>query len=52
VDYGSLQTVTNNFTRNTTRINCSKVIKLSIHPKFHTCEHLHDYFPRAENIRK
>ena len=52
VDYGSLQTVTNNFTRNTTRINCSKVIKLSMHPKLNTFEYLHDYFPRAENIRK
>lgn len=51
VDYDSLQTVTYNFTRNTTRINCSKVNKLSVYDKLVTFKHLNDYFPHAENIR-
>ncbi|UJR09477.1 hypothetical protein I4U23_013715 [Adineta vaga] len=51
VDYDSLQTVTDNFTRDTTRVNCSKVIELSVNHKLVTFKHLHDYFPRAENIK-
>ena len=51
VDYGSLQTVTDNFTRNTTRINCSKVVYLCVNHNLVTFKHIHDYFPHAENIR-
>jgi hypothetical protein len=51
VEYGSLQTVTDNFTRDTTRINCSKVIKLSVNHQLVTFKHLRDYFPHAENIK-
>ena len=51
VDYESLQRVTYNFTRNSTRINCSKVNKLSVYDKLIASKHLNDYFPHAENIR-
>jgi hypothetical protein len=51
IDYDSLQTVIYNFTRNTTRINSSKVNKLSVYEKLVAKEHLNDYFPHAENIR-
>jgi hypothetical protein len=51
VDYKSLQTVTYNFTRNTTRINCSKINKLNVYDKLVTLNDLNNYFPHAENIK-
>ena len=51
VDYDSLQTVTDNFTRDATRIHCRKVIKLTVNHKLVTFKHLRDYFPHAENIK-
>jgi hypothetical protein len=51
VDYDSLQRVTYNFTRNRTRINCSKVNKLSVYDKLVASKRLNDYFPHVENIR-
>ena len=51
VNYDCLQTVTSNFTRNTTRMNCSRVTKLSVYDKLVTFRQLKDYFPHAENIK-
>lgn len=49
--YHCLQTVTYNFTRNTTRINCSKVNKLYVCDELITFKDLNDYFPHVENIK-
>ncbi|CAF3780113.1 unnamed protein product [Rotaria sp. Silwood1] len=50
VDYLSLQKVTDNFTRDITRMNCSKIANLLLpsKPKFTPC--LKDYFPYAKII--
>ncbi|CAF3705187.1 unnamed protein product [Rotaria sp. Silwood1] len=49
VDYDSLQRVTNNFTNDTTRMNCAKIkyLNLDIQPEF-SLDLIKDYFPHAE----
>jgi hypothetical protein len=49
VHYDSLQTVTDNFTRDTTRVNCSKIKRLFLHhkPRIYF-EDLKDYFSYAK----
>ncbi|CAF4490261.1 unnamed protein product [Rotaria magnacalcarata] len=47
VNYHGLQIVTANFTREVTRLNCSKVYSLLLHEKPEFPLHLHEYFPRA-----
>ncbi|CAF3022734.1 unnamed protein product [Rotaria sp. Silwood2] len=48
VNYGTLQRVTDNFTRDVTRFNCSKIHELLLHNKPQFSLHLKDYFPHAE----
>ncbi len=49
VHYDSLQTVTDKFTRDTTRVNCSKIKHLFLHHKLRICsQDLIDYFPYAK----
>ncbi len=49
VTYDSLERVTDNFTRDATRFNCSKIkaLHLKNKPEF-CCVHLQDYFPHAQ----
>ncbi|CAF1450628.1 unnamed protein product [Rotaria sp. Silwood1] len=47
VNYNLLQRVTDNFTRNAARINCSKVQRLFLYNKRELSPGLKDYFPRA-----
>ncbi|CAF4529882.1 unnamed protein product, partial [Rotaria sp. Silwood2] len=47
VNYNLLQSVTDNFTRDATRINCSKVQRLFLYNKQELSPGLKDYFPRA-----
>ncbi|CAF3405774.1 unnamed protein product [Rotaria socialis] len=45
VFYRPLLRVTRNFTRNTTRLNCTKVIPLCIYDNGRLSQHIKDYFP-------
>ncbi|CAM4759897.1 unnamed protein product [Rotaria magnacalcarata] len=45
VSYRPLLRVTRNFTRNTTRLNCTKVIPLCIYDNGRLSLHIKDYFP-------
>ncbi|CAF4361194.1 unnamed protein product, partial [Rotaria sordida] len=47
VNYDLLQSVTDNFTRDAIRINCSKVQRLFLYNKQELSPGLKDYFPRA-----
>ncbi|CAF0733371.1 unnamed protein product [Rotaria sordida] len=47
VQYEALQRVTHNFTRDDTRINCTKINQLWIYGKFEYSKTLQDYFPFA-----
>jgi hypothetical protein len=49
VYYPSLQKVTNNFTRDTTRINCAKVNYIHNIDKLNLPNSFHTYFPYVEN---
>ncbi|UJR15355.1 hypothetical protein I4U23_002304 [Adineta vaga] len=48
INYRALQRITHNFTRDDTRINCAKIIKLVLYgdKKHSSC--LQEYFPRAK----
>ena len=46
VRYNSLEKTTNNFTRDVTRMNCSKIITLTL--SGHTNQNLEQYFPHAQ----
>ena len=46
VRYNSLEKTTNNFTRDVTRMNCSKIITLIV--SGHTNQNLEQYFPHAK----
>ncbi|CAF4757623.1 unnamed protein product [Rotaria sp. Silwood2] len=48
VDYQVLKRVTQDFTRNTTRINCSKVRSLCLIGKCRIPEHMKQYFPHTK----
>jgi hypothetical protein len=48
IDYGSLQRVTHNFTKDTTRINCAKLGYIYFSNKSTFPRHLKDYFPHAK----
>jgi hypothetical protein len=48
VEYEAMKRVTENFTRNTTRINCSKLICLTLVGDVPTSAYLKEYFPRAK----
>jgi hypothetical protein len=48
VDYEALKRVTDNFTRTTTQINCSKLICLNLIDGDTNLEHIQNYFPRAK----
>ncbi|CAF1458841.1 unnamed protein product [Rotaria sordida] len=50
IDYISLQKVTNNFTRDATRMNCFTINILALHHKPEFTLYLKDYFPYAEII--
>jgi hypothetical protein len=45
ISYNELQTVTNNFTRDATRLNCIKINRLSINQIMARPKDLYDYFP-------
>lgn len=49
-DYHDLQRVTNNFTRDTTRINCAKVKYLDRFEQWNVPSHFYDYFPLLEKL--
>jgi hypothetical protein len=51
VDYQSLERVTHNFTRNTTRVHCEKVRFLSLHGISQIPKHIKDYFPYTNVCR-
>jgi hypothetical protein len=48
VDYESLERVTHNFKRNSTRINCEKLRYLCIPDEHPIPEHAKDYFPYTD----
>ncbi|CAF3863619.1 unnamed protein product, partial [Rotaria sp. Silwood1] len=48
VSYESLQRATHNFTRNATRINCTKINKLYLHGGSKSSNSLQEYFPYAK----
>jgi hypothetical protein len=48
VDYNSLQRVTDNFTRDATRINCTKVKLLILYNASESSQDLKNYFPLAK----
>ena len=48
VDYNTLQRVTENFTNDVTRMNCSKIKWLILYDKPELCPGLKDYFPQTE----
>ncbi|CAF4358988.1 unnamed protein product, partial [Rotaria sordida] len=48
VDYESLQRVTHNFTRDSTRINCAKISKLHLWSQEKRSNSLEEYFPYAK----
>ncbi|CAF1320368.1 unnamed protein product [Rotaria sordida] len=50
VYYPSLQKVTNNFTRDTTRINCAKINYIYNIDKWNVSKHFHTYFPYVEKF--
>ncbi|UJR11114.1 hypothetical protein I4U23_015296 [Adineta vaga] len=50
VHYGTLQTVTHNFIRSLTRINCEKITFINDIRKSNIPEHFHDYFSRIETL--
>ena len=45
-----LQLITNNFTRDETRINCAKVKYLDRHEQWNVPSHFYDYFSRLEKL--
>jgi len=47
VNYQSLERVTYNFTRNTTRINCAKFVSLYLYGEHEVDERVKDYFPHV-----
>ena len=50
IDYYCLQRLTNNFTRDETRINCAKVNYIYDIAKLPISKHFHTYFPHVENL--
>ncbi|CAF1545193.1 unnamed protein product [Adineta ricciae] len=52
IKYESLERVTNNFTREDTRINCRKVDKLYVCKGSKRCNFLEEYFPSAKIIER
>ena len=48
VDYEAMKRVTENFTRNTTRINCAKLRLLILEEADGITKHIIDYFPQTE----
>jgi hypothetical protein len=51
VDFKPLERVTHSFTRDDTRINCSKINKMYLHGEVeYDCKSVQDYFPFAEII--
>ncbi|CAF3067489.1 unnamed protein product [Rotaria sp. Silwood2] len=48
INYESLKRVTHNFTRDATRINCTKINKLYLHGKSKRSNSLQEYFPYAK----
>ncbi|CAF3595393.1 unnamed protein product [Rotaria sp. Silwood1] len=51
VTYQSLKSVTHNFTRDSTRVNCAKVGVLYVCGNFEILERLSKYFPHTEILR-
>lgn len=47
-DYEQLKRVTQNFTKDTTRNNCSKIKRLFLHDFLQLPKHYHHYFPHLE----
>ena len=47
VDYEAMKRVTENFTRNTTRINCAKLRSLGLLGTDGITKHINDYFPQT-----
>ncbi len=45
IDYRQLVTVTNHFTNDMARLNCSKITSLEIYTQFDRTENFHSYFP-------
>ncbi len=45
IGYETLVIVTNNFTNDAARVNCAKLIRLSINEPFVRPENFHQYFP-------
>ncbi|UJR29467.1 hypothetical protein I4U23_010679 [Adineta vaga] len=50
VDYTTLQTVTHNFTRTLTQINCKKITFIYDISKYNIPEHFYNYFPHIEEL--
>jgi hypothetical protein len=50
ITYESLQRVTHNFTRDATRINCSKIDYIVLYSKPEFFQYSKDYFPNAEIV--
>lgn len=48
IDYNQLQRCTHNFTRDSTRVNCTKVKRLRIENRLNLPEHFNDYFPNVK----
>jgi hypothetical protein len=48
IDYDSLKRVTNNFTRDATRVNCCKINYVYIYDELQIPERLTNYFPNAK----
>jgi hypothetical protein len=45
IDYRHLVTLTNHFTNDIARLNCSKITSLEIYTQFDRTENFHSYFP-------
>ena len=50
--YADLRRVTDHFTKDQLRINCGKVLQLSIYDSFEVSEHLERYFPHVELVTR
>jgi predicted metallopeptidase len=44
IRYETLEVVTNNFTNNTTRLNCARIKSLDIYKQFPDTKNFHSYF--------
>ena len=50
-DYHDLERLTNNFTKDKTRINCAKIKHFDYFERWNVPSHFHDYFPLLKKLR-